>query len=169
MKIFLTGMMGSGKNYWAKYLSNQYKMNWIDLDLEIEQANNLTIETIFATKGEDFFREQEKEILRTIEAADNIIVATGGGTPCFHNNMQWMNEHGITIWIDEPIDVLVSRLLTQKSHRPLIKDFNKNELTHYLFTQLEKRKPFYQQATFHLNSNSIVTFNPSDMVTIKHL
>lgn len=169
MKIFLIGMMGSGKSYWGKYLSNEYKMNWIDLDLAIEQANNLTIETIFTTKGEEFFREHEKEILRTIETVDNIIVATGGGTPCFHNNIQWMNYQGTTIWIDEPIDVLVSRLIDEKSNRPLIKDLNENELTQFLSTQLEKRKPFYQQATFHLNSNSIVTFNPSEIVTIKHL
>lgn len=169
MKIFLIGMMGSGKSYWAKYLSNQYKMNSIDLDLAIEQSNNLTIETIFATKGEDFFREQEKEMLRTIEAVDNIIVATGGGTPCFHNNIQWMNDHGTTIWIDDPIGVLVSRLIHEKSRRPLIKDLNENELTQFLSTQLEKRKPFYQQSIFHLNSKSIVTFNPSEIVTIKHL
>ena len=168
MKIFLIGMMGSGKSYWAKYLSNQYKMNWLDLDAAIEEANNQTIETIFATKGEDFFREQEKEILLSIEAADNIIVATGGGTPCFHNNMQWMNEHGITIWIDEPIDVLVSRLLTEKSHRPLIKNLKENELSDFFSRQLEKRKSFYQQATFHLNGKSIATFNPLEIVNIKN-
>jgi shikimate kinase len=168
MKIFLIGMMGSGKSYWAKYLSNQYKMNWIDLDTAIEKANNLTIEKIFATKGENFFREQEKEILRSIEAKENIIVATGGGTPCFHNNMQWMNEHGTTIWIDEPIDVLVSRLLTEKSHRPLIKNLKENELTDFFSRQLEKRKSFYQQATLHLNSKSIATFNPLEIANIKH-
>ena len=169
MKIFIIGMMGSGKNHWAKYLSNQYNMNWIDLDAAIEKANNQTIETIFATKGEDFFREQEKELLRTTEKEENIIVATGGGTPCFHNNMQWMNEHGATIWIDEKIDILVSRLIREKSHRPLIRDLNENELKHFLSTQLKNRTQFYKQATFHLNSNNIATFNPSEIATIKHL
>ncbi len=169
MKIFIIGMMGSGKNHWAKYLSNQYNMNWIDLDAAIEKANNQTIETIFATKGGDFFREQEKELLRTTEKEENIIVATGGGTPCFHNNMQWMNEHGATIWIDEKIDILVSRLIREKSHRPLISDLNENELKHFLSTQLKNRTQFYQQATFHLNSNNIATFNPSEIATIKHL
>lgn len=169
MKIFIIGMMGSGKNHWAKYLSNQYNMNWIDLDAAIEKANNQTIETIFAIKGEDFFREQEKELLHKTEKEENIIVATGGGTPCSHNNMQWMNEHGTTIWINEPIDVLVRRLIPEKLHRPLIKDLNENELTHFLSIQLKNRTQFYQQATFHLNSNNIATFKPLEIATIKHL
>jgi shikimate kinase len=161
MKIFLIGMMGSGKSYWAKYLSNEYQIPWIDLDAAIEKANNLTIETIFASKGEVFFREQEQEILRTIEAVENIIVATGGGAPYFHNNMQWMNEQGTTIWIDEPIDVLVSRLIQEKKHRPLIKNLSDIELAGFLIKNLDERKPFYEQAKFHLNSNSMAIFNPS--------
>ncbi|MFX8731638.1 shikimate kinase, partial [Acinetobacter baumannii] len=75
---------------------------------------------IFEEKGEAYFREKEALSLRTFEGMHHLILATGGGTPCFHDNIQWMNEHGITIWLNEPTSMLTERLKAEKNHRPLV-------------------------------------------------
>jgi len=97
MKLFLIGMMGSGKTYWAQQLAAAYHIDWMDLDSEIEKENLMTIKEIFETEGEENFRLKEQKALHKLARYQNIIIATGGGTPCFYNNMQWMNEHGITV------------------------------------------------------------------------
>ena len=155
MKLFLLGMMGSGKSYWAQRIAEKTKMNWIDLDQQIEKDTSMTIREIFAAKGEDFFREKERDALRELSKYDNIIIATGGGTPCFHNNMQWMNEQGITIWIDEEINILAERLRKEKEHRPLIKDLSDEELHGFLYRKLTERSPFYLQAKHYLQDDDI--------------
>ena len=157
MKLFLIGMMGSGKSYWAQQLSAQYNIDWMDLDAEIEKETSLTIKEIFETEGEAFFRNKERDALHNLSSFQNIVIATGGGTPCFHNNMQWMNEQGTTIWIDEPIDVLVKRLVPEKAHRPLIKNLSDHELHTFLSHKLKEREPFYSQAKFRLNSETLNT------------
>ncbi len=157
MKLFLIGMMGSGKSYWAQQLATQYHTNWMDLDAEIEKETSQTIKEIFETAGEAQFRLIERNALHNLAAHQNIIIATGGGTPCFHNNMQWMNEQGITIWIDEPIPVLVKRLIPERSHRPLIKNLSDGELATFLEKKLAERKPFYSQAKHTINSTTVKT------------
>jgi shikimate kinase len=152
LKLFLIGMMGSGKSYWAQQLAAQYNTDWMDLDAEIEKETAQTIKEIFETAGEAHFRLVERNALHNLAAHQNIIIATGGGTPCFHNNMQWMNEQGITIWIDEPIDILVKRLIPERAHRPLIKNLNDDELGIFLEKKLLERKPFYSQAKYIINS-----------------
>ena len=87
------------------------------------------------------------------------VLATGGGTPCFYGNMQWMNDHGLTVWLDEPVDVLVERLKPEKEHRPLIKNLNDNELKTFLAKKLEERKPFYRQAKVHCQNGDFVELN----------
>jgi shikimate kinase len=155
VKLFLLGMMGSGKSYWAQRLAEKTKMDWIDLDQQIEKDTSMTIGEIFAANGENFFREKERDALRELSKYDNIIIATGGGTPCFHNNLQWMNEHGITIWIDEPIDILAERLRKQKEHRPLIKDLSDEEFHEFLSRKLAERSPFYLQTQYRLKDSNI--------------
>jgi len=148
-------MMGSGKSYWAQRIAEITKMDWIDLDQQIEKDTSMTIREIFAANGENFFREKERDALQELSKYDNIIIATGGGTPCFHNNMQRMNERGITIWIDEPINILAERLKKEKEHRPLIKDLSDEELHEFLSRKLAERSPFYLQAQHHLQDGNI--------------
>src|SRR3954470_15407322 len=143
MKLFLLGMMGSGKSYWAQRVAENTSMEWIDLDQQIEKATSMTIREIFSTSGENFFREKERDALRELSKYNNIIIATGGGAPCFHDNMRWMNEHGITIWLDEPINILAERLKKEKEPRPLIKDLYDEELHEFLSRKLAERSPFY--------------------------
>lgn len=155
MKIFLLGMMGTGKSFWTKKLSKKLKIGGYDLDFLIESHEERTIAEIFAEDGEEYFRKTEAKILRWFGEKKIFVLAVGGGTPCFHENMDWMNKHGITIWIDEPVNTLVERLKPEKDHRPLIKDLSDEELGSFLKNKLSERTAFYQQATYHLQGNAI--------------
>jgi shikimate kinase len=155
MKIFLIGMMGTGKTYWCKKLAKKLKAGGYDLDFLIESHEEKSISEIFAEEGEAYFRRAESKILHWFKEKKSFVLATGGGTPCFHDNMQWMNEQGITIWIDEPVEVLVARLQPEKEFRPLIKDLSDEALKQFLTDKLVQRYPFYQQATYHLHGNAI--------------
>ena len=154
-RVFLIGMMGSGKSYWAQRLSEKREMDWMDLDQQIEKDTSLSIKEIFTSYGEEYFREKERDALHELSNYNNLIVAVGGGTSCFYNNIQWMNEHGITIWIDESVDILAERLKKEKAHRPLIKDLSDDELHNFLSNKLAERSPFYSQAQYHLQGTNI--------------
>ena len=164
MKLFLLGMMGSGKSYWSKELSKKLKCGGYDLDFLIESNEEKTISEIFADDGEEYFRKTEAKILRWFGEKKIFVLATGGGTPCFHANMEWMNKTGITIWIDESIDVLAERLAPEKEHRPLIRNLNNNELKDFLSNKLEERKPFYSQSKIHLQEKDIQLKNILQLV-----
>lgn len=154
MKIFIVGMMGSGKSFLCKQIAKALHIADADIDLMITQQEQTTIEQIFSTKGEAYFRTLETNYLRTFEHKNNFVLATGGGTACFNNNIQWMNEQGTTIWLNEPINILVERLYNKQQHnRPLIKDLDKPVLTNFLSTLLNKRQQFYEQANIIYNSN----------------
>ena len=145
-KLFLIGMMGSGKSYWAQKIAAATNCKWIDLDTEIEVAVGKSISDIFETEGEHAFRIKEQQALHQTENDNNMIVATGGGAPCFFNNIDWMNEHGITIFINEPIDILVNRLQKEKAHRPLISSSSDEALHQSLTERLASRIGFYSKA-----------------------
>lgn len=147
--------MGSGKSYWAHKLSAALHIPAFDLDKEIEKAEGKTIAEIFVEKGEAYFRQKENEVLKSFVHKNNFILATGGGAPCFHYNMDWMNDNGITIWIDEPLSIIASRLLKEKAHRPLIANIADEDLENFFYAMREKRKPFYAKAKHHLNSGSL--------------
>jgi shikimate kinase len=155
MKIFLTGMMGTGKSYWSKLLSKKLKAGGYDLDFLIESHEEKTISEIFAEDGEEYFRKTEAKVLRWFGEKKMFVLATGGGTPCFHDNMGWMNKHGITIWIDEPVEILAARLLPEKADRPLIRDLSDEELLNFLAKKRAERESFYTQAIYQLQGEDI--------------
>ncbi len=151
MKLFLIGMMGSGKSHWTKKLSKKLKCGGYDLDSLVETMEEKTIGEMFEQDGEDHFRKAEAKVLRWFGEKKTFVVATGGGTPCFYSNMDWMNKHGITVWLDEPVEVLVQRLMPEKDHRPLIKKLSDDELHDFLIAKRTERMPFYSQATYQLS------------------
>lgn len=159
MKIFLIGMMGSGKSFWCEKLAKKLNAEAYDLDYVIESAEQKTIAQVFADSGEAYFRKIEAEHLRSFENKQHCILATGGGTPCFHENMQWMNASGITVWIDEPVEVLVERAMKQVEHRPAIKGLSAEEVYRLFSKRLEERKSFYSQAAYHLYGADINEHN----------
>jgi len=139
-------MMGSGKSYWKDRLARKLNLPKYDLDNLIEGVEDRTIQEIFKESGEAHFRKMESIVLKWFADKDDFILATGGGTPCFFDNMDWMNSQGITIWLDENIDTLIQRLLPEKAHRPLIAKLSDKKLRAYLLEKHEERKPFYSKA-----------------------
>ena len=151
--IFLIGFMGVGKTSLGKKLANRLNIPFLDTDDLIEQKVGMTIADYFAKKGENAFRNTEKELLLNYDF-NNAIVSTGGGLPCYHKNMETMNEKGITIFLNRPAKELQQRLINAKKQRPLIKELNDDELLEFITSKLVERRPFYEMANFTLDRNS---------------
>jgi shikimate kinase len=162
-KFFLTGYMGSGKTTAGKKLSAKLGYEFIDLDKYIEEEYQMSIPQIFSSKGENEFRAMEHNALKKLVEKDNIVIACGGGTPCYYNNMELMNNHGNTVYLKMSADSLVSRLLAAKDVRPIIANKSEKELHDFVARQLEKREDFYHQAQYvvkgkDLNVDELVSF-----------
>lgn len=147
-KIFLTGYMGSGKSSAGKALATQLGYEFIDLDKFIEQEYKQTIPEIFSTKGEKEFRAMEHNTLKKVIEKDNVVVACGGGTPCYYDNMELMKNNGATVYLKMSADALVHRLMNAKDKRPLILNKDEKELRAFVTRQLEKREDIYHQAQY---------------------
>lgn len=147
MKIFLIGFMGSGKTHWGRLISAKLGLSFYDLDSVIVEQEGKTVSEIFAEKGEEYFRYQEKEMLEEIvEEKDNFILSCGGGTPCFFNNIEFMKKHGKVIWLNTSVDMLKQRLFRERTSRPLISDVDDDGLRRYIIKKLSERRMYYQQA-----------------------
>jgi len=155
MLFFLNGFMGSGKSHWGKIWAAQYKLGFVDLDGAIEADEGKSVVDIFESKGETYFRDVEADKLREMGALKNTIVACGGGTPCFKDNMQWMKENGITVYISATPDEILRRLAKGQEQRPLIKKLNQAELLFFIEQKLKERESFYKQANIILPSADI--------------
>ena len=147
MTIYLIGFMGSGKSYTAAALADFMQRPHVDLDEIIEREEARSISDIFAQDGEPAFRDMETAYLHTLTDPD-LIVATGGGAPCFNDNMSWMNQRGITVFLDPSLEILVERLTAGRDHRPLLQEAN--ELREIITEKLELRRPIYELARIHL-------------------
>lgn len=154
-KIFLVGMPCSGKSTLGKKLANQLSIAFFDLDDEIEKREKISIEQIFSNYNEAYFRQLEKQkLLELAHQAIPMLVATGGGTPCFFDNMQLMNKIGTTIFIDIPVDELATRLRsTNLDSRPLFRGLSHEQLIEKLKDQYTERKKYYKQATYTFDAN----------------
>jgi shikimate kinase len=155
MRIFLIGFMGCGKTTIGRTLASALKLTFIDLDTFLEERYFRTIPQIFAEEGEDGFRLKERKVLEEVSAFDDVIVATGGGAPCFFDNMKLMNNSGFCVFLDVDIDALVSRLIHARTERPLIKGKSPQELREYIEGLMEKRRPFYEKARYILKGAEI--------------
>jgi shikimate kinase len=152
-RIFLVGYMGSGKTTIGRELSKKLGFEFIDTDIYIENRFHKTINEIFATMGEEKFREIETNILKEVSDFENVIIAAGGGTPCFNNNMEIMKEKGTVIFLNPDLDELTYRLNLVKATRPLIKDKTEAEMRGFTEKMLASRMPFYEQAHFSTDGN----------------
>jgi shikimate kinase len=156
MRIFIIGFMGSGKTKRGKKIAKKLGYKFYDLDELIEKKYDKKIPALFKEEGEEIFRKYESEALKEVIAFDNIIVSTGGGTPCFYNNIDTMNKNGITLYLKAEPEFLVSRLLkSKKNNRPLIIGKNKEELIDFINTTLTQREQYYSQAKYIFDALSI--------------
>lgn len=157
-RVFLIGYMGVGKTTIGKLLSKELGVQFIDLDKSIESRYRKTIQEIFAEKGEEKFRSIERDMLREIAAFEDVLIATGGGTPCFYDNMDVMNQQGITIYLKASVSQLVSRLVASKNVRPIIQGKSPKELQSFVKTHLAKREKYYTKAKLTCPTEQLTTY-----------
>ena len=154
MKIFLTGFAGSGKSFLGLHTSRLLKTPFTDTDLVIESEMGETIHEIFRSRGENFFRTKEAEVIRSFSQKRNGLISVGGGLPCHHDNMQWMNEHGLTVYLEASAAFLFHRLLKEKKSRPLLSDLSDIELMIYITETLAARRSIYEQSQLKVNAEN---------------
>lgn len=146
MKIVLIGYMGAGKTTLGKTLAKRMGLRFYDLDWYIEEKSGSTISQIFAQEGEAAFREKERQALHEVIETDNIVLAVGGGTPCFYDNIDFMNQHACTIYLKATPETLKAHIRMGGSKRPLVDGKTDEELIAYIKESLKGREPYYQQA-----------------------
>lgn len=146
-RIFLIGYMGSGKTTMGKMLAQKMNFVFVDMDAMIEEKYHKTVSQIFAEMGQDKFREIEWQCLHEVAEFQNTVIATGGGAPCFFDNMEFMNSKGLTIYLKMTPQQLAMRLESSKAgKRPLLADRKGEELRKFIQEGLEMRELFYEKA-----------------------
>ena len=150
-RIILIGYMGAGKTTIGKALSKELGVIFYDLDWYIESRMRKTVSQIFAERGEEGFRKIEHNMLHEVAEFEDVIISCGGGTPCFFDNMDYMNQQGQVVYLKAEPEVLYKHLQMAKVERPLLKGKSKEELLTFIKEQLEKREPFYTKARYTLD------------------
>lgn len=156
-RIFLIGYMGAGKTTVGKELAKLTGLSFIDLDSHIEARYHRTVSSLFAEKGEEEFRLIEQRMLHEVSSFEDVIISTGGGAPCFFDNMSFMKNNGTTIYLKVTVDELVKRLEVCKQTRPVLEGKNGEELKQFVSESLRKRDQFYNQADIIFEAEVMLT------------
>ncbi len=161
------GYMGAGKTTVGKRLSDKLNLSFIDLDHYIEGRYHREIRQLFVEKGEDAFRDIERRMLHEVASFEDVLVSTGGGTPCFFDNMDFMNESGTTVYLRVSVEELASRLEECKQTRPVLQNRSGEELRRFIESSLENRRPFYEKAQIIFDAEQMVTEQDVQTITDK--
>ena len=145
-RIMLIGFMAAGKTTLGKALAQDLGLQFIDLDHYIENRYHCTVSQLFAERGEEAFRHIERNMLHEVAEFEDVVISTGGGTPCFFDNMDYMNAQGTTVFLKASVDVIHTRLTIARVQRPLVANKSADELRQYITEMLERRNPYYSQA-----------------------
>ena len=150
-RIILIGYMGSGKTTVGKALSKATGLMFYDLDWYIESRMHTTVSKLFSERGEEAFRKIEYNMLHEVAEFEDVIISCGGGTPCFFDNMDYLNQQGDVVYLKATPEVLYKHLLMAKVERPLLKGKSPEELIAYITAHLKERTPFYEKARHTLD------------------
>jgi shikimate kinase len=155
-RIFLIGYMGSGKTTVGKLLAEKLGYSFVDMDAHIEEKYFKSVSEIFSQLGEQEFRILEKKCLHEVAEFESVVISTGGGAPCFFDNMDFMNVHGLTVYLKLSAKELTNRLEhSRDGKRPLLAGKKGEDLVQFISEGLSKREPFYNQATLIASSNNM--------------
>jgi shikimate kinase len=167
-RIFILGFMGSGKTYLGRRLASALGFLFIDLDEVIVQQEAQSITQIFDNKGETYFRNAEANTLRQMASVDRVVVSCGGGTPCFHENMSWMNAHGLTLWLNPPLELMRNRLQRKPEKRPLLKGLGSDEEAwdNFIEDKMKGRLPYYRAAAIEYVQQSESDNNVAEVLSL---
>lgn len=146
MNYYLVGYMYAGKSTYGRRLAEEKGMGYLDLDRAFEERYHYTVPRFFAQFGEQAFRQLESQMLRSTADIDNTVIATGGGTPCFSDNMDFILQHGTAIYLRMSVDALVQRALDSHNPRPAMRGLTEQQLRQKIEQQLAEREPFYLRA-----------------------
>ena len=152
-RIILVGYMGSGKTTVGKALSKETGMMFYDLDWYIENRMHTTVSKLFSERGEEAFRQIEYNMLHEVAEFEDVIISCGGGTPCFFDNMDYLNQQGDVVYLKANPETLYKHLLMAKVERPLLKGKSADELIAYITEHLKERAPYYEKARYTLDVN----------------
>lgn len=156
-RIFLIGYMGTGKTTLGKALASRLQYDFVDLDWYIENKIQQSISEYFSANGEVSFRDLENASLQELLTKERVVIATGGGAPCFLNNMSLMLAHGVVVYLEANYEVLFRRLRNAKDQRPIIKNKSEEELQKFIIYSLSQRKVYYEKAQYKINSDNLET------------
>ena len=154
-RILLIGFMAAGKTTLGKALARNLGLQFVDLDHFIENRFHCSVSQLFAERGEEGFRQIERAMLHEVAEFEDVIIATGGGTPCFFDNMEYMNAQGTTVFLEASVDVIYTRLTIARTQRPLVAGKTEEELRRYITYMLELRTPYYRQASHTFCANRL--------------
>jgi len=155
MRIYLVGYMASGKTQIGKLLAAELNYGFIDMDQLFEEQFRISIADFFEKYGEQHFRMIEHELLVETSKKEDQVIATGGGTPCFHDNMELINKTGLSVFIHFEVPFLVKRLLKSRRKRPVLKGIPDEKLDEMVGNHLAQRLPFYQRARIILDGSGM--------------
>lgn len=159
MTLFIIGYMASGKTTFGRALARRSGLRHIDLDFYIEQRFHSTVRDIFAQKGESEFRRIENAMLHEVGEMNDVIISCGGGTPCFGDNMDFMNERGVTVCLQATDDVLADRIIRGGNKRPLMAGKSREEILDAIRQHMELRSPYYDRAQIKISGNRLENRN----------
>jgi shikimate kinase len=153
VKIYLVGYMASGKTKLGRELAKISGLGFADIDELFEEKYRISIVDFFEKYGEELFRQLEHQVLLDTADMDDIVISTGGGTPCFFDNMDFILSHGRSVYLRLPPAALANRLKTIRKQRPLLKDLKVEEIDQFIAEQLKVREPFYSRAEFTVDGH----------------
>lgn len=162
VRVILIGYMGAGKTTVGKALAADLGLTFYDLDWYITMRYHRSVPEIFAERGEEGFRDLERRMLHEVAEFENVVVSCGGGTPCFYDNMEYMNSLADTVYLKADPDVLAQHLKMGKGKRPLIEGKTPEELETYIQESLQAREPYYSQAKYTIDISVLDTFTKID-------
>jgi shikimate kinase len=164
MIIYLVGYMGSGKSTAGNRLARKLDFDFLDLDLAFESRHGVPVAQFILERGEESFRLKESDLLQNLHLTKPTVISTGGGTPCFHENMDFMNKTGLTVYLQMHENSLYTRVTEAKTERPLLKGLVGDNLRSFISEHLESRREFYEMAHLTVKGESLDLENLSELI-----